>query len=366
MLRRQKRWRRGIQAIRNELIDPPANIRLTNTLFITQSLSSSAQIAIFTLLAVMAFELSGEKSLSGLPSTTMTLTQSLAAFPIGFLMGRFGRRFGLTLSYGISAIGAFLGVIAIMQGWFWMLLLSSAFLGAGRAGSEQSRFAAGDMFPESERGQMIGRIVFAGTVGAIFGPLLAAPSANLSTMMNLLSDTGPWLIGIGFYLVAAIIIFFVLRPDPMQIAREIANEENKQKREDVGNGRPIKMLLGVPQVQLAILSMLISQTVMVTLMVITPLHMHLHNYDTGAISIVIAAHTLGMFGLSLVTGRLVDRFGRIVMMIAAAVTLIISAIISPLSTELPVLVVGLFLLGLGWNFGYIAGSSMLADRKSVV
>lgn len=337
------------------------SIRLTNTLFVTQSLSSASQIAIFTLITIMAFELSGNKSLSGLPSTTLTLTQALAAFPIGLFMGRFGRRLGLTLSYGLSAIAAFLGVIAIMQGWFWMLLLSSAFLGAGRAGSDQSRFAAGDMFPESDRGRMIGRIVFAGTVGAIFGPLLAAPSSNLSLAMNLLAETGPWLMGIGFYLVAAVIVFFALRPDPMQIAREIANEESKQKREEVGNGRSIKTLLRVPQVQLAILSMLISQTVMVTLMVITPLHMHLNNHDTGAISIVIAAHTLGMFGLSLVTGRLVDRFGRVLMMIAAAITLIISAIISPLSTALPVLVAGLFLLGLGWNFGYIAGSSMLAD-----
>jgi MFS family permease len=167
------------------------SVRLTNTLFVTQSLSSASQIAIFTLITIMAFELSGNENLSGLPSTTLTLTQALAAFPIGFLMGRYGRRFGLTLSYGISTIGALLGVIAIMQGWFWMLLLSSAFLGAGRAGSDQSRFAAGDMFPENERGKMIGRIVFAGTVGAILGPLLTAPSSNLSDAMNLLAETGP-------------------------------------------------------------------------------------------------------------------------------------------------------------------------------
>jgi MFS family permease len=147
----------------------------------------------------------------------------------------------------------------------------------------------------------------------------------------------------------------------MKIARDMAGEEQKLKNEVLGDGRSVRELLHVPQVQLAILSMLISQTVMVTLMVITPLHMHLHNHDTGAVSIVISAHTLGMFGLSIFTGRLVDRFGRISMMIAAAVTLALSAIISPLSSELPFLVMGLFLLGLGWNFGYIAGSSLLAD-----
>jgi len=107
--------------------------------------------------------------------------------------------------------------------------------------------------------------------------------------------------------------------------------------------------------------MLISQTVMVTLMTITPWHMHQANHANTSVSLVISAHTLGMFGLSALTGYLIDRYGRVQMMIIGALTLIASAIIAPLSTQLPYLVVGLFLLGLGWNFGYIAGSSMLAD-----
>lgn len=343
------------------MFDRPTSVRLTNTLFVSQSLLSAAQIGMFTLLSIMAVELSGNESLTGIPSSILTLSKAFAALPLGFFMGRFGRRMGLSLSYGVSGLGAFLGVIAIVQGWFWMLVVSSAIIGMGRAGGDLARFAAGDMFPESERAGMIGRIVFAGTIGAIVGPLMVAPGSWIAERINLNPDTGPWLVAIVFYFMATAIAFFLLRPDPMQIARDIEGEEKKKKNEETEQGRSIPEMLKLPMVQLAILSMLIAQVVMVTLMVITPLHMSHHDHGNGAVSIVISAHTLGMFGLSAVTGRLIDRFGRITMMIAAALTLILSAIISPLSTALPVLVVGLFLLGLGWNFGYIAGSSMLAD-----
>lgn len=344
------------------MVNRATSVRLTNTMFVTQSLFTASQIAIFTLLSIVAAELSGSESNAGLPSTTLTLTQSLMALPLGILMGRFGRRFGLTLSYSSSALGAGLGILAITQGSFWLLLLSSALIGAGRAGGDQSRFAAGDLFPEGERARMIGRVVLAGTVGAIFGPLLVAPGSQFAALLGLNSDVGPWLIGLGFYSIAAVITLLLLRPEPMRIAREIAGETKKKKHDEPpAAARSVRELLRLPRVQLATLSMLISQAVMVTLMVITPLHMHHNEFESGAVSLVIMAHTLGMFGLSSVTGRLIDRFGTVKMMIAGAIVLIVSVIIAPLSATMPFLITGLFLLGLGWNFGYIAGSSMLAD-----
>jgi len=336
------------------------SVRLTNTMFVTQSFQTASQIAIFTLLTVVAAELSSE-SLAGLPATAATLVQSLMALPMGILMGRLGRRFGLTVSYSVSLMGAILGVLAIVQGQFWLLLLSSACIGAGRSGADQSRFAAGDLFPEGERARMIGRVVFAGTIGAIFGPLLVGPSSQIANTLGLDVNTGPWLMAIAFFVIATLITAFGLRPEPMRIARELAGEEKKKKNEEPASNRSIREMLRIPGVQLAVLSMLISQAVMVTLMVITPLHMVHHDYGNGDISLVISAHTLGMFGLSALTGRLIDRFGPIRMMIAGALTLIISAIISPLSSGMFFLITGLFLLGLGWNFGYIAGSSLLSD-----
>lgn len=343
------------------MYDRSTSIRLTNTIFISQSFLTASQIAIFTLLSIMAVELSGRESLTGIPSTVLTLTRAFVAVPIGYLMGRFGRRFGLTVSYGVSIFGAALGIVAITQGAFWILLASSALLGAGRAGAEQSRFAAGDLFPEHERGRMIGRVVFAGTLGAIFGPLLVIPGTWLAESVGMDANTGPWVIGTILYICATLIAFFLLRPEPMLIARQIAGEEKAKNTEPDQDARPIRQLLQLPAVQLAIFATLISQTVMVTLMVITPVHMNHHDHSNSAVSIVITAHTLGMFGLSSLTGYLIDRFGRVPMMVAGAIVLLASAVIAPFSPTMPFLVIGLFLLGLGWNFGYLAGSTLLSD-----
>ncbi|MBZ0292034.1 MAG: MFS transporter, partial [Anaerolineae bacterium] len=179
--------------------------RLLYTLFLTQSMFSAAQIAIVTLTTIVAVRLSGMESVAGLPSSTVTFTQALAALPIALLMGRFGRRMGLTLGYSMGALGGLVGVLAIMQGQFWMLLLSAALIGVSRASGEQSRFAAGELFPTSQRARMIGRIVFAGTIGAIAGPALVAPSGQIMTRFGLDADAGPWAFAMILLTIAAII-----------------------------------------------------------------------------------------------------------------------------------------------------------------
>jgi MFS family permease len=147
----------------------------------------------------------------------------------------------------------------------------------------------------------------------------------------------------------------------MHVAKETAKFKKQQNNELDVPARPLSALLMLPKVQLAILAVLISQTVMVVLMTMTPLYMDHHQHGRDAISFVIAMHTLGMFGLSPLTGYLIDRFGRIPMLFAGSALLIASALLAPLSTDQFILAVALFLLGLGWNFGYVAGSSMLGD-----
>ncbi len=360
--------------------------RLLYTLFITQSLFSAAQISVFTLHAIAAGILSGSDTATGLPSTTMTFTQSIMAYVFGLYMGRYGRRMGLAMAYSFGMLSALIGVASIYFGVFPLLLLSSAGLGVARAGADMSRFAAGEVFPEDLRARMIGRIVFAGTIGAVLGPALVAPGTQLAGLFGVNPEaslfvantqfvastmtignfnqgltSGPWVIATFMYAIAVIITIAFLRPEPSVVAQQYVSAEEKQKVDDGDMGRSLGELLSLPNVQLAILAMLISQTVMVTLMTITPWHMHQADHANTSVSLVISAHTLGMFGLSALTGYLIDRYGRVQMMVIGALTLLASAIIAPLSTQLPYLVFALFLLGLGWNFGYIAGSSMLAD-----
>jgi len=336
--------------------------RLLYTLFITQSLYTAAQISVFTLITIVAVRLMGTESVAGLPSATLTFSQALVALPLALLMGRFGRRLGLTLGFVAGALGGALGIIAILNGQFLLLLVSAALIGIGRAGSDQSRFAAGEIFPEAERGRMIGRLVFAGTIGAVAGPGLVAPSGRLMESLGLHPDIGPWVATFIFSGLAALIAFFLLRPDPMVIAASLADAEaRKPEYKPTDRARSVSVLARLPKVQLALVATLVSMTVMVVLMSMTPLHMHHLNHSRDTISLVIAMHTLGMFGLSPLTGYLIDRFGRMSMLLVGGLTLIAAILLAPVSSDQYILAAALFLLGLGWNFGYVSGSSLLAD-----
>ena len=361
--------------------------RLLITLFVSQSLMSAAQISIITLHAIAAGILGGSDAAAGMPTTVVTFSQSMMAYVMGIIMGRYGRRMGMCTAYGFAFLGAVLGLISVLHGNFPLLLISSVGMGIARSGSHMSRFVVGEMFPAAKRAQMIGRIVFAGTIGAIFGPALVEPSSRLARFLSLellpepslahtelahsfmpgasltqQLTTGPWVLASFLLGISFLITFFLLRPEPALVAEQYS----ELPHQDLGGKSKytLRALLRLPNVQLAILSMLISQTVMSTLMTITPWHMHLTDHSNAQVSLVIGAHVLGMFGLSPLTGYLIDRYGRVTMMVAAALLLIASTIIAPLSTQMPYLVAGLFLLGLGWNFGYVAGSSMLADALS--
>jgi MFS family permease len=128
--------------------------------------------------------------------------------------------------------------------------------------------------------------------------------------------------------------------------------------------RSLRAIFAGAGVRTALLAMIVGQLVMTMIMVITPIYMNSLGYNIQAISSVIMAHTLGMFALSGGTGWLIDRTGRVTMIVAGALLLMAAAILAPISTQLIALMFSLFLLGLGWNFCFIAGSSLLTDSLS--
>jgi MFS family permease len=176
---------------------------------------------------------------------------------------------------------------------------------------------------------------------------------------------GPFVVSAALLIIAIGVVFLFLRPDPQQLGQKIADQEAAEDPQNIentaGEGRPLREIFAAPMVQLAVLSMVLSFFVMAMLMVITPLHMNRHDHSTAAISGVIMAHTLGMYGLSWFTGWLIDRFGRIQMIVAGTAVLMASCVIAPLSLRVPILSLALFLLGLGWNFCFVAGSTLLSD-----
>lgn len=338
--------------------------RITIALFAAQSLFSASTIAAFTLTSIIAVDLSGLDSRAGWPTTVTLLGRALLAYPLGWLMGRFGRRLGISFGFLIGVAGVLFSAFSIIMGSFWGFIFGAALIGGARAVIEQGRYVAAEVFPLSRQAKIIGTIVFAGTIGAIGGPLLVDPSGVFSeNVLGVTANAGPFFLAAVLMFLGGLVVFTFLRPDPLTISRQMAAD---QRQVDAAAGkkavvaRPLREIFGRFHVLLAVASMMVGQLVMTLLMVITPLHMSHHDHSNKAISWVIMAHTLGMFGLSSVTGWLIDRFGRIPMIIAGTMVLSAACLLAPISNEVPLLALSLFLLGLGWNFCFVAGSSLLS------
>ncbi len=352
--------------IKEENRTSPVQKRIVSTLFMSQSFFTASTIAAFTLTPIISSTLSGSDNWAGLPNTVVLLGRAGFALPFGYLMDRLGRRLALSGGYGMAIIGSLISAWAILESNYLLFLLGALFIGISRSAGDQSRYVGAEVFPLSMRAKVIGLIVFAGTIGAIFGPLLVPASTAWMSNANLPEAAGPFIASAILMVFGTGAVFLFLRPDPKMLGEQIATQEKNQNPESIENttgteGRPLREIFSAPLVQLAVLSMVIGFFVMAFLMVITPLHMDRNEHTTGAISSVIMAHTLGMFGLSWLTGWLIDRYGRIPMILAGTAVLAISCVLAPLSLQIPILSLALFLLGLGWNFCYVAGSSLLSD-----
>lgn len=337
--------------------------RIAGTLFAAQSLTSAGLILIATLLTIVATELGGSESLAGIPNAVNNLASAPAAYIFGLLWDRTGRRKGLMLGLGLGALGAWLGVAAVQANSFGLLLGAMLGLGAARAASQLSRFTAAEVSPPEVRGRSISYVVLGGTVGAVFGPLLVDPSSRWALAFGLPELAGPFAIGVALYLLGAAVVWLGLRPEPMEVAKRIAAAIPVEDQ-PTGEARPLKELLRQPAVIVAILSMSLSQMVMIGVMGITSLHMRHHDHPLTAISLVFSAHTLGMFAFSILTGQLADRWGRLPVILSGCGLLLVSFALAPISTGTPLLSAALFLLGLGWNFCFVGGSALLSDQLS--
>lgn len=337
--------------------------RLTGTLFLGQSLASAGYIAGATVSAIVGAKLSGQAALAGVPSTLYLIGSALAAYPASQIMQRWGRRSGLALGYAVGVLGAVLAGGSIQIHSFVLFLAGLFLMGAARGATELSRYAAAEIYPIAHRAQAISTIVLAGTVGAVFGPMIVGPLGTLAEAFRLDALTGPWFGSMTLFAIAMALTFLTLRPDPAEIGRALAAAEPQVD----WAARPARSLAelfqGVPT-RIALLSLLLGQAVMVMLMAITALHMTEHQHALSDVSWVISAHTLGMYGLSFVSGRLADRLGRAQTIGLGAIVLSAASLLAPVSQVTAVIALALFLLGWGWNLCYVAGSSLLTDAVS--
>jgi MFS family permease len=343
----------------------PAARRITRTLFIAQSLGSAAVIAIFPIATIVGARLSGRAAWAGVPAMVYLLGSAFSAFAWGSLMDRWGRRGTLITGTLTGAAGAALAGSGIIVKSFAIFLGGSLLMGAAVAAVQLSRFVAAEVHTAAERGRAISSVVLGGTVGAIAGPLLAGPMAALARRFAIDELAGPYGAALTLFAIGAAVVFIWLRPEPRDLARAIAGP-SPVSVPAAGPARPIGEILRQRPALAAVLAMVFGQLTMAMLMVITPLHMKDHQHPLTHISFVISAHIVGMYAFSILSGRLADRWGREPVIATGAGILILASLGAPLSPQLVPLTLTLFLVGLGWNFCYVGGSSLLADQLSPV
>ncbi len=345
---------------------PPASLdalrrRTVGVLFAGVALGSTGHIAAVTVTSIVALELSRDRALAGVPAAFVVFGAAVGATSLGAIMGRWGRRPGLATGYFVGVLGAIVAITGIVAQSFPVLLGGCLLIGFGNSSNQLSRYAAADMYPSRRRASAIGLVVWASTVGAVIGPNLVEFSGNVAVSVGLPRLSGPYLVPILLVGIAAVLSTLLLRPDP----RDLADQSHMNEKQPIpGN---LGQVLRRPTVALAVLALIAGQFVMVLIMTMTPLHMTDHGHDLGAVGVVISAHVFGMFALAPISGRLTDRVGSVPIIFIGLAMILASALLSAVAppNDQLVLLVALFLLGWGWNLGFVAGSSMLTGAVSV-
>lgn len=335
--------------------------KITLTLFLAQSLFSAGSIAAATLNPIMGARLGG-KPWAGVPAAVFLLGSALAASVWGTLMDLIGRRNGIALGLVLGVTGSGLVILAINQSILILMLVGMVLLGFAQSAMLLGRFAAAEVNPPLKRGAAISNVVLGGAVGAIFGPLLVGPMGIFSSRIGMDELAGAYIAGLVLFGTASVIVFIGLRPDPRELGKQISAlyPDSAPK----GAARPIGVILRQPAALVAVTAMVLGQVVMVAIMGITALHMEEHSHQLSDVSAVISAHTLGMYAFSVLSGRLADKWGRGPVILTGSATLLLACLTAPLSPNVLPLAVSLFLLGLGWNFCFVGGSTLLADQLS--
>ena len=273
--------------------------KITLVLFLSQGLSSAGFIAAFTVNALVAVELTGWTAMAGVPGALYVFGQACGALVWGFSMERTGRRRGLAFGQIIGVVGSAIAMAAVVGRSLFFFLGGLILVGMARSAVDLGRFAAAEVHLPAERGRAISKVVLGSTVGAICGPLLVGPTGRLAAAAGFSELAGPYGVGLIGLILAAMLISAGLRPDPRDIGRELA----RLHPESIPNQttRSLGEILRQPGVVVAMGSMVFAQMVMMVPMSITSVHMTAHQHPLTAVSLVISAHTLGMFAFSMVS-----------------------------------------------------------------
>ncbi len=329
--------------------------------------AGAAMSAAFAAAATLGSELTGSDTLGTLAAACLPVGGALSAVPVARLMARTGRRPGLRAAWLAGALGSLICLVGAIGEIYAVLPPGLALIGAGSAGTLAARYAAADLASPEQRAKAIGVLVWGGTFGSVSGPYVAlkwiGPLAESTGLPEL---SGPYFFSLALFTVATGAIDRLLRPDPLVVAGGLDSDADEDKRKPPFTAT-ITSIARSPEARLAVAAMIVGHGVMVGVMVATPLHMKDGNQELTVVGQVISLHVIGMYAFAPLIGWLVSRVGPKLVVAGGGVILAIGAEMAA-HTEAEHtqgVAMGLFLVGIGWNFGIIAASSLLTSAFDV-
>lgn len=337
--------------------------RTLGTLALTQSLTGVGVGSTIAAGGLLVASISQSEALAGLAQTFSVLGAAAMALPLASLTRRGGRRLALATGYFVATLGTISAIVGGSHKILPLMLMGTFLIGASSAANYQSRFAAADLSTPDTRARDLSFVVWASTIGAVLGPNLMAPAGLFATSLGLPKLTGPYILALVMLMLGAANIWIRLKPDPYLTHLDITHGTHGARPEKIPARQVLVYVSRIPNALLGLLAIAIGHVSMVSIMVMTPVHMAHVDVSLKIIGIVISVHVAGMYALSPLVGGLSDRIGRIKVIQLGVVLLLLAGIIAGSSypSNSVQLGVGLFLLGLGWSCTLIAGSTLLTE-----
>ena len=300
---------------------------------------------VMTVTALTGASLTEDAALATLPLALQFVGTMAGTIPASLLMDRVGRRLGFSIGQALGIIFALISAYAVYDDNFWLFVIGSAGLGMHNAFWQYLRFAASEVVSPPKRARAISYVLAGGVVAAVAGPWLATHSRDLLPSVFF---TGSYAVLAGLSAVAILLL-------------QTARFQTPEHSVSADGGRPLMEIVMTPVFITAVLSSALGYGVMILVMTTTPLAMVGHGFQFSDAAFVIQWHVLGMYVPSFFTGILIDRFG-VTPIIAIGTLLNLGAMILNLSgVTLEHFWIALVLLGTGWNFMFIGGTTLLTE-----